>query len=1090
VVRGSGDSSGEVGPDLRILILSTPKTGSTWLRSLLSGIYRLPQLYLEPGFDCVALNRGGTRWVAQYHLRPHAELTAWIREQHAIPITTIRHPADVLISLFHHLRSFRAQSIDFDFVRRMLSASFDRGNITTDSSGQPFWADLAFSLDWMSEAGTHVVRYEDLRSDPPGTLRELTSRISAVPDERIEAAIEMSDLLLMRALAGRFGGFFREGRIGSWRDLLPPDVIEVFRSVAPYAGQVAALGYSMDPADPMINRTLPSRPRHPMATLQRFENSAAVAPVLVQCFFWARGEQRAHWQEQLAAAGPSSFYDWLNLPCAPAGRGLYQELPLSNLAAFVYGQRPDVRMVYPDLTGSNRYEYAQWFLSYAETEYGLDRPFVDSQRAGLSRWAGAPCNVDGAGIYAGLPLSNLAADLYDRRADLQRAYPDLTGSGRYEYAQWFLRHAETEYGLDPAFIHSQRAGLLRWADTPCNIDGAGIYAGLPLSNLAAYIYDRRVDLQRAYLDLTGSDRYDYAQWFLSYAETEYGLDRAFIDSQRAGLLRWADTPCNIDGAGIYAGLPLSNLAAYLYDRRADLQRAYSDLTGSDRYGYLQWFLRYAETEYGLDRAFVDSQRAGLLGWADAPCNIDGVGIYAGLAVSNLAAYLYDRRADLQRAYPDLTGSDRYGYLQWFLQYAETEYGLDRAFVDSQRAGLLRWAGAPCNIDGAGIYAGLPVSNLAAYIYDRRADLQRAYPDLTGSDRYGYLQWFLRYAETEYGLDRAFVDAQRAALLSWVGAPCNIDGAGIYAGLPVSNLAAYIHDQRADLQRAYTDLTGSGRYGYLQWFLRHAETEDGLDRAFVDSQRAGLLNWANAPCNIDGAGIYAGLPVSNLAAYIHDQRADLRQAYPDLTGSDRYGYVQWFLRYAETEYGLDRAFVDAQRAGLLRWAGAPCNIDGAGIYAGLPVSNLAAYLYDRRADLRQAYPDLTGSDRYRYLQWFLRHAAQTDWGLDADCIHSVRSGLVRWANATTSIDGIAAAANFVWHICQTRTDVLGSFPLIRGDERRHLVLSVVSAAKALGMDAEYIMPLERSLGRHWVPEIIRRRILPEPRLPSYISYLPE
>jgi hypothetical protein len=260
------------------------------LRSLLCGIYRLPQLYLEPGFDCASLNRGGTRWVAQYHIRPHAELTAWIRAQPAIVITTIRHPGAVLISLYHHVREFRAQSLDFDFLRRMLSAGFERTNITADSTGQPFWADLACSLDWMSQAGTQVVRYEDLRSDALGTLRELTSRISPVPDERIEAAIEMSDLALMRAMAGSFGGFFRQGRIGGWRDLLPPDVIEVFRSMAPYAAQMAALGYSLDPADPTISRTVPSRPRHPMTALQRFENGVAVVPILTQCFFWARAE--------------------------------------------------------------------------------------------------------------------------------------------------------------------------------------------------------------------------------------------------------------------------------------------------------------------------------------------------------------------------------------------------------------------------------------------------------------------------------------------------------------------------------------------------------------------------------------------------------------------------------------------------------------------------------------------------------------------------------------------------------------------------------------------------------------------------------
>jgi Sulfotransferase domain len=590
-------SASVTGPNLRILILSTPKTGSTWLRSLLSGIYRLPQLYLEPGFDCESLNRGGGRWVAQYHIRPHAELSAWIRAQRAIAITTIRHPADVLISLFHHLREFRAQSLDLDFVRRMLSADFERTNITTDSKG-PFWADLECSLDWMSEAGTEVVRYEDLRSDPLGALRELASRISAVPDERIEAAIEMSDLALMRAMAGSFGGFFREGRIGAWRDLLPPDVIEVFRSMPPYAAQMVALGYSMDPADPTITCTVPSRQRHPMAALDRFENGVAVVPIITQCFFWARADQRAHWQEQLAATGPSSFFDWLNLPCEPPGLGLYEELPLTNLAAFVYGQRPDVRMAHPALTAGGRYEYARWFVRHAAAEYGLDRVFVDSADAGLLRWANTPCARDGAGIYAGLPIPNLAAHLYDQRADLRLAYPDLAGSDRYEYVQWLLRHAESTFDCGRTIAYSLRDGLMRWANTPCMPAGSGIYAGLPVPNLAAYLYDQRTDLRLAYPDLTGSDRYEYIQWFLRAVQTDRGFVAECIHPVRSALLRWADATAEING-----GAATTNFVLHICRTRTDVLGSFPHIRGQERRILVRSVIRAAKA-LGMDAEYV------------------------------------------------------------------------------------------------------------------------------------------------------------------------------------------------------------------------------------------------------------------------------------------------------------------------------------------------------------------------------------------------------------------------------------------------------------------------------------------------------
>ena len=429
----------EPDPNLRILILSTPKTGNTWLRHLLAGIYRLPQFYVPPPLDCTALSRAGDRWVTHYHIRPSPELLAWIRTHRPIVITTIRHPGDVLVSLYHHVRGFGSEAIDPDSLRNMLRAGFERTNMTTYSSGQPFSADLACSIEWMGCEGTHVVRYEDLRAGTLGTLRDLTSRICPVPDERIEAAIEMCDLEQMRNMAGGFSGFFRGGRVGAWRDLLPPDVVDTLRTMEPYAGQLAALGYSMDPADPIIARHIEPRPRHPMASLKHFENGVPVAPILVQCFFWARREQRAGWEKQLEATGPGSFYEWLNSPCGTAGQGLYAGLPLSNLAAFVYEQRPDVRLIYPDLTSSNRYEYARWFLRCAETEHGLDVAFINPVRAGLLEWANTTTRTGGKHTPA---ATNFVLHICRTRTDVLGSFPHIQGTERRALVRSVLKAAK------------------------------------------------------------------------------------------------------------------------------------------------------------------------------------------------------------------------------------------------------------------------------------------------------------------------------------------------------------------------------------------------------------------------------------------------------------------------------------------------------------------------------------------------------------------------------------------------------------------------------------------------------------------------
>jgi hypothetical protein len=426
-------------PNLRILIFSTPKTGNTWLRHLLAGIYRLPQYYVPPPIDGAKLSGAGERWVTHYHTRPTPELLGWICAQRPVVVTTIRHPGDVLISLYHHVRGFGSGTIDPDFLRRMLTAGFERANMTTDSAGQPFSADLACSIEWMHRQGTHVVRYEDLRADTAGTLRDLTARICPVPDERIEAAIEMCDIDQMRNMAGGFGGFFRGGRVGAWRDLLPPDVAETLRAAEPYAGQLAALGYSMDPHDPLISRGIEARRRHPMAALRQFANGVPVAPMLVQCFFWSRREQRALWEKQLDGTGPGSFYEWMNAPCPEGGRGIYEGLAVSNLAAFIYGQRPDLRLAYPGLTSRGRYDYLRWFLRSAGGEHGLDAAFLNPVRAALLRWANAAARPDAAGAS---PATNFVLHICGTLTDVLGSFPHIRGRERRALVRAVLRTAQ------------------------------------------------------------------------------------------------------------------------------------------------------------------------------------------------------------------------------------------------------------------------------------------------------------------------------------------------------------------------------------------------------------------------------------------------------------------------------------------------------------------------------------------------------------------------------------------------------------------------------------------------------------------------
>lgn len=554
---------GDSDPDLRILILSTPKTGNTWLRHLLAGVYRLPRYYVPPPIDSATLDQAGKRWVTHYHCLPDPELLSWIRANGAAVVTTIRHPGDVLISLYHHVHNFRGGTPDHDFMRRMIFTGFERRGITTYAADRPFSADLECSLEWMASTGTHTVRYEDLRADPVAALRELTSRICPAPLERIEAAVEMCDIDVMRGMAGDFSGFFREGRVGGWRELLPPDIVEAFRSQAPYAAQMARLGYSVDPVDSAAPVRAPLR-RHPLRQLRQFDNGAALAPIVIQCFFWARYEQRSGWERQLAATGPGSFYNWLNSPAPEAGRGFYETLPLSNIALFVHDQRADVGPVYKDLSSSARREYVHWFLRHAQQELGLDAAFVNRQREYVAAWTSRHPILTLERFADGTAVAPILVDCFSRAPYEQ-------------YEAWERQPAATGPG-----------SFFDWLNSPSPVAGRGFYESLRLSNIAAYVYERRPDVQLVYKDLSSADRYEYVRWFLGHAQREHGLDAEFVNRQRAYLLQWANASA---AAG---GERTSNFVLHICQCRIDMMAAFPHITGADRRALVRAVVRTAK----------------------------------------------------------------------------------------------------------------------------------------------------------------------------------------------------------------------------------------------------------------------------------------------------------------------------------------------------------------------------------------------------------------------------------------------------------------------------------------------------------------
>lgn len=373
--------------DLRILIASTEKTGNTWLKLLLSHVYDLPTPYLGPDFSESEADLLGRRWVTHQHFFAERRLLEWADAKRSRLLTTLRHPGDILVSLYHYCCNYASHYKDDARIARAIAADAADREV---AAGQPHhvvdgelvravqervMCDLNISISWIRSRRSTVVRYEDLRTDPFATLGHVTALIAPVSEDRIQRAIESCNITVLRDRDPVDSRFFRRALIGEWRSVLPHEVLRRFRDEEPFKSQLAFLGYDLELADDGPTSRARAGSVLPLQG-HRFDNGVPFVPVLLELLESIDPLEKGRWAPASDTSSPKSFFDWLN---APAEEDISKDgaIPrITNLAAFVYKQRPDLQTAFPDVFDTGRLGYAGWFLRYAAEKYQLDRSFL------------------------------------------------------------------------------------------------------------------------------------------------------------------------------------------------------------------------------------------------------------------------------------------------------------------------------------------------------------------------------------------------------------------------------------------------------------------------------------------------------------------------------------------------------------------------------------------------------------------------------------------------------------------------------------------------------------------------------------------
>jgi hypothetical protein len=230
----------------RIAVVSTPRSGNTWLRGLLRGLTDGVELAQHRPRD-VAWDALPGAAMLQLHWYPTSQFRALLRRHDFAVVTVVRHPLDVLMSILHFCRHDTSTVQWLDGVGGSEHSLINSGPLSPEladyACSQRFELLMGVSASWTSSADAWI-RYEDLVQDTAGQLQRLASSLDLphVPDQ-LDAVIATKTMATVRQEVDNH--HYWQGRPGLWRSLLPPGQVELLRPAL--ADFTEPYGYELTP---------------------------------------------------------------------------------------------------------------------------------------------------------------------------------------------------------------------------------------------------------------------------------------------------------------------------------------------------------------------------------------------------------------------------------------------------------------------------------------------------------------------------------------------------------------------------------------------------------------------------------------------------------------------------------------------------------------------------------------------------------------------------------------------------------------------------------------------------------------------------